>query len=194
MRISDWSSDVCSSDLRSVAGGPPREQARLRIAKVLHDLDRDDEAWAALAELQSDASVDDDARRDAYLLEAELRKDAGDLEGELDAYARGLAAYPDEPELLYARGLMWERRDDIPRAEADLRRILVADPENVATLNALGSPLADRNTRYAEALQLIARARIAAPHNPAITDSHGSATYRLRRPQAPEAAMPRAFA
>src|SRR3546814_8914431 len=127
MRISDWSSDVCSSDL-----------ARLRIAKVLHDLDRDDEAWAALAELQSDASVDDDARRDAYLLEAELRKDAGDLEGELDAYARGLAAYPDEPELLYARGLMWERRDDIPRAEADLRRILVADPENVATHKALG--------------------------------------------------------
>src|SRR3546814_17718198 len=82
MRISDWSSDVCSSDLllgqvaeflerhaealewyRSVAGGPPREQARLRIAKVLHDLDRDDEAWAALADLQSDASIDDAARR-----------------------------------------------------------------------------------------------------------------------------------
>src|SRR3546814_3966077 len=79
------------------------------------------------------ASVDDDARRDAYLLEAELRKDAGDLEGELDAYARGLAAYPDEPELLYARGLMWERRDDIPRAEADLRRILVADPDRKST-------------------------------------------------------------
>src|SRR3546814_10843930 len=39
---------------RSVAGGPPREQARLRIAKVLHDLDRDDEARAALAELQSE--------------------------------------------------------------------------------------------------------------------------------------------
>src|SRR3546814_6794825 len=38
---------------RSVAGGPPREQARLRIAKVLHDLDRDDEAWAALAGLRS---------------------------------------------------------------------------------------------------------------------------------------------
>src|SRR3546814_6993340 len=116
---------------------------------------RDDEAVAALAELQSDSSGDDDARRDAYRLEAELRKDAGDLEGELDAYARGLAAYPDEPELLYARGLMWERRDDIPRAEADLRRILVADPENVATLNALGYTLADRTTRYEEALQLI---------------------------------------
>jgi tetratricopeptide (TPR) repeat protein len=36
---------------RSVAGGPPRAQARLRIAKVLHDMDRDAEAWAALREL-----------------------------------------------------------------------------------------------------------------------------------------------
>jgi len=179
---------------RSVAGGPPREQARLRIAKVLHDLDRDDEAWAALGELQSDASVDDDARRDAYLLEAELRKDAGDLDGELDAYARGLAAYPDEPELLYARGLMWERRDDIPRAEADLRRILVADPENVATLNALGYTLADRTTRYEEALQLIDRARVADPDNPAIIDSHGWVLYRLGRNKEAVAELRRAFA
>src|SRR3546814_4342035 len=41
---------------RSVAGGPPREQARLRIAKVLHDLDRADEAWAALAELDREST------------------------------------------------------------------------------------------------------------------------------------------
>src|SRR3546814_7115859 len=137
MRISDWSSDVCSSD---------------------------------------------------------LRKDAGDLEGELDAYARGLAAYPDEPELLYARGLMWERRDDIPRAEADLRGILVADPENVATLNALGYTLADRTTRYEEALQLIARARVADPDNPAIIDSHGWVLYRLGRHKAAVAELRRAVA
>src|SRR5690606_41983548 len=84
--------------------------------------------------LQAVEPAVDQARRDSYMLEAELRRDAGDLAGELDAYARGLAAYPDEPELLYARGLAWERRDDIPRAEADLRRILVIDPENVAAL------------------------------------------------------------
>jgi tetratricopeptide (TPR) repeat protein len=179
---------------RSVAGGPPREQARLRIAKVLHDLDRDDEAWAALRELQADASVDDDARRDAYLLEAELRKDDGDAGGELDAYARGLAAYPDEPELLYARGLMWERRDDIARAEADLRRILVADPENIAVLNALGYTLADRTDRFDEALQLIDRARVADPDNPAIIDSHGWVLYRLGRNKEALAELRRAFA
>jgi tetratricopeptide (TPR) repeat protein len=178
---------------RSVAGGPARAQARLRIAKVLHDLKRNDDAYADLRALQSDASVDDEARRDGYLLEAELRKDDEDLDGELDVYARGLAAYPDEPELLYARGLMWERRDDIPRAEADLRKILVADPENVATLNALGYTLADRTTRFAEALELIDRARVAEPDNPAIIDSHGWVLYRLGRNEEALAELRRAF-
>jgi tetratricopeptide (TPR) repeat protein len=179
---------------RSVAGGPQRAQARLRIAKVLHDLERNDEAWKELRAIQSDASIDDESRRDGYLLEAELRNDDGDAGGELDAYARGLAAYPDEPELLYARGLMWERRDDIARAEADLRKILVADPDNVATLNALGYTLADRTTRYAEALQLIDRARVAEPDNPAIIDSHGWVLYRLGRNQEALEELRRAFA
>src|SRR3546814_2410009 len=89
---------------------------------------------------------------------------------------------------------MWERRDDIPRAEADLRRILVADPENVATLNALGYTLADRTTRYEEALQLIDRARVADPDNPAIIDSHGWVLYRLGRNEEAVAELRRAFA
>lgn len=166
---------------RSVAGGPPRVQARLRIAKVLHDLKRNAQAYAGLRALQSDASVDDDARREAYLYEAELRKTDQQAEGELDAYARGLSAYPDDGALLYARALMWERRDDIARAEADLRRILVAEPDNVEALNALGYTLADRTTRYAEALALIDRARVAAPDNAAIVDSYGWVLYRLGR-------------
>jgi tetratricopeptide (TPR) repeat protein len=88
---------------------------------------------------------------------------------------------PDEPSLLYSRALMWERRDDIARAEADLRTILVTDPENVAALNALGYTLADRTTRYEEALELIDRARIAEPDNAAIIDSYGWVLYRLGR-------------
>jgi tetratricopeptide (TPR) repeat protein len=132
---------------RSVPGGTARWPARLRAASVLHELGRTAEAYAALRELQADAEASDGIRRDAYLLEAELRQAAGDAAGELDAFARGLAAFPDDPALLYARGLAWERRDDIARAEADFRRILVAEPDNVATLNALGYTLADRTDR-----------------------------------------------
>lgn len=165
----------------SVPGGAERAEARLRAASAQYELGQADKAFAGVHAIQSDASIDDEARRDAYLLEAELRQRGDDLPGELDALARGLAAYPDENALLYARALAWERRDDVPRAEADLRKILVTDPENVAALNALGYTLADRTTRYQEALELIDRARVAEPDNAAIVDSYGWVLYRLGR-------------
>ena len=179
---------------RGVPGGEQRWTARLRAAKVLHDLDRGEEAFAALRDLQQDASAGDETRRDAYLLEAELHRENEDPEGERDAHARGLAAFPDDGGLLYSRALMWERRDDIARAEADLRRILVAEPENVAALNALGYTLADRTTRYAEALELIDRARLAEPGNAAIIDSYGWVLYRLGRGEEALVELRRAYA
>lgn len=166
---------------RSVVEEPQRTEARLRTASVLYDLGRRDEAWDETRKLQEDGLVDDEARRDAYLLEAELRQKAGDDAGELDVYARGLAAYPDDSRLLYSRALAWERRDDVARAEADLRTVLVANPNDAAALNALGYTLADRTTRYREALELLDRARNAAPDNPAILDSYGWVLYRLGR-------------
>jgi tetratricopeptide (TPR) repeat protein len=166
---------------RSVPGGPQRWQARLRAANVLHELKRPQEAYADLRAIQADAAADEETRRDGYLLEAELRQKDKDLAAEQDAFARGLAAFPDDGALLYARALAWERHDDIARAEADLRRILVAEPDNVAALNALGYTLADRTQRYAEALELIDRARVAEPDSPAIIDSYGWVLYRLGR-------------
>lgn len=166
---------------RGVPGGPQRTEARLRIANVLFELGHKEEAFADARALQGDASADDEARRGAYLLEAELKQKDDDDAGELDVLARGLAAYPDDNALLYARGLAWERRDRIDRAEADLRKILVTDPENVAALNALGYTLADRTTRYQEALELIDRARAAEPDEAAIIDSYGWVLYRLGR-------------
>src|SRR5688500_5129764 len=126
-------------------------------------------------------------------MEAELRVEDKDAAGELDTYARGLASYPDDGALLYSRALSWERRDDIARAEADLRKILVAEPENIAALNALGYTLADRTTRYKEALELIDRARVAEPDNAAIIDSYGWVLYRLGRNREALVELRRAF-
>src|SRR3546814_20005549 len=52
----------------------------------------------------------------------------------------------------------------------------------------------DRTTRYEEALQLIDRARVADPDNPAIIDSHGWVLYRLGRNEEAVAELRRAFA
>lgn len=176
-----------------VPGGPQRWQARLRSSTVLHKLKRADEAFARLRELQADGDADEETRRDAYLLEAELHKDDSNLDGELDTYARALAAFPDEKQLLYARALMWERRDDIPRAEADFRKILAVDAEDVNALNALGYTLADRTDRHQEALELIARAIAAQPDSAAIIDSYGWVLYRLGRKEEALTELRRAF-
>lgn len=179
---------------RGVPGGQQRWLAQLRSANVLYELERMGEAFAALRAMQSDAAAPEEARRDAYVLEATLHEKNKDPAAELDAFARGLAAFPDDPELLYARALSWERRDDIDRAEADFRRILVAEPDSVAALNALGYTLADRTTRYQEALELINRARAAEPDNAAIIDSYGWVLYRLGRNEEALAELRRAFA
>ena len=98
------------------------------------------------------------------------------------------------PALLYARALAGSVATTSPRAEADFRRILVADPDNVAALNALGYTLADRTTRYQEALELIDRARAAEPDNAAIIDSYGWVLYRLGRNEEALVELRRAFA
>ena len=170
-------------DARGWYGNVPGEGvqgiARLRGASVLHAMGRQQAAYDELRAIQSDATLDEEARRDGYLLEAELRLKDKDDAGELDVYARGLAAFADDEALLYSRALLWERRDDIAKAEADFRRILVSSPDDVNTLNALGYTLADRTTRYCEALELIDRARVAAPGNAAIIDSYGWVLFRL---------------
>ncbi|WP_255470603.1 tetratricopeptide repeat protein [Pseudoxanthomonas sp. 3HH-4] len=166
---------------RSVPAGEQRAEARLRAINTLFELERKDEAFAEARKLQGDASVEDGTRRDAYLMEAELQQKDKQDEGQMEVFARGLAAYPDDLALLYSRGLAWERRDRIDHAEADFRRILVIEPDNVAALNALGYTLADRTTRYQEALELIDRARTAAPEDAAIIDSYGWVLYRLGR-------------
>lgn len=177
----------------AVAGGPMRDVARLRRASTLHAMGRRDEAFTALRALQNADEAEGEVVRDAYLAEAELRQKDGDQKGEFDAYARGLAAMQDELAILYSRALAWERIDRIDAAEADLRKILVVDPENVAALNALGYTLADRTTRYREALELIDRARVAEPGNAAIIDSHGWVLYRLGRHEEALVQLKRAF-
>jgi tetratricopeptide (TPR) repeat protein len=159
----------------------------------LHELKRDAEAFTDLRKLQADSSVDPDARRDAYLLNrpAPGRRRS---EGEMDAFARGLAAYPDDGALLYARfAELGTSRRHRPRrgrsAQGARRRTGTTSPRS----NALGYTLADRTTRYAEALQLIDRARVAEPDNPAIIDSYGWVLYRLGRTREALVELRRAF-
>src|SRR3546814_19126197 len=100
-------------------------------------------AMTRIAAGQADPQIDGEVRRDSYLVEAGLRGEHDGVAQEIAALGRGLAVFEDDPELLYARALAYERADRIDDSERDFRRILASDPNNVAALNALGYTLVD---------------------------------------------------
>lgn len=173
--------------------GPARAQAYVRLALLLDGQGKLDEAIDRLRQVQIMEEADDDSARSAYLVEGELRLRHDDPTPALEAYDRGLADFPDDSGLLYARALAHERQDDIAAAEADFRRILAGDPDNVDALNALGYTLADRTGRFQEALELIERAIALQPDNAAIIDSMGWVLYRLGRMDEAAGYLRRAF-
>ena len=114
-----------------------------------------------------------------FLVEAEILDEAGRPDDALAVYADALKAYPDDQDLLYGRAMYAVKLDRLGPAEADLRRIIEANPEHADALNALGYTLADRTKRHREALGYIERAHKIKPEEPAILDSMGWVNYKL---------------
>jgi tetratricopeptide (TPR) repeat protein len=164
-----------------VPPGSSREHARLRVAVLHSRQDRLDDALATLRSLQSSHSENGAALIDAYLLEAELLRKDGKADAALEALQRGLAVFEDEPGLLYARALAFERADQVDAALADLRRLVELEPDSADALNALGYTLADRTSHYQEAYELIRRALEIKPDSAAIMDSMGWVLHKLGR-------------
>ncbi len=97
---------------------------------------------------------------------------------ELDA-AETLSKDNEEKETVYfMRGAMYERMKKFDLSEAEFRKALQLNPENVQVLNYLGYMLADRAVRLDEAFQLIKKAVDQEPNNGAYLDSLGWVYYR----------------
>ena len=102
---------------RGVPGGPQRwHGAPARGQRPARTRARQGGLCRAARACSPTRRADDEARRDAYLLEAALRQKDKNGAGELDAYARGLAAFPDDPRHpLCARAGMGATRRHPPR-------------------------------------------------------------------------------
>lgn len=114
-----------------------------------------------------------------YLVEGQLLRDAGRHEQAMEVFDNGLEELPDNTDLLYARAMVAEKLDQLDLMEADLKRILEREPDNVDALNALGYTLADRTRRYDEAAGFIQRALDLRPDSHYVLDSMGWLQYRL---------------
>ena len=114
-----------------------------------------------------------------FQIEAEMLVRTGRLAEARHLLDSALESQPGNPNLLYSRSVVSARQDDIESAEADLRAILVMDPDNATALNALGYSLTTSTDRHHEALELVGRALELEPDNPAIIDSLGWVHYQL---------------
>lgn len=129
-----------------------------------------------------------------YLIQGELLEKSGRIQTALDAYTEGLdLTSVNHPSLLFARALASHKLNRFDDAEADLKRILLKNPNDAGALNALGYILADLNVRLDEAERYIKRAYELQPDNAAVIDSMGWVAFRLNDLESAERFLRRAL-
>ena len=158
-----------------VGAGEQYVAAQLRIANVRAQTGHLDDGLKGLHEV---SAADPQERTQLVLGEAQLLRDAGRYADAYAALEAGLAAQPDQPDILYEAALAAEKigRPDV--LERDLRQLIQIKPDDAHAYNALGYSLADRGERLDEAQQLIDKALELAPQDPFILDSKGWLLYR----------------
>lgn len=161
---------------KNVDQGEAYMDAQLRIVGLLA---RQGNIAGARAYLQTVEVQDPQQQKLLLLAEADLLREEKRYDDAMTLYNNALRQVPDDSDLLYSRAMLAVKMDRLDLLERDLRSILRRDPNNAQALNALGYTLADRTTRYQEALSYIQRALEIAPHDGAILDSMGWIQYRL---------------
>ena len=108
-----------------------------------------------------------------------LLRDFDQKDRSLQLLTDALKERPEQPDLLYSRGLLAAQLNKIELIEQDMRRLIELQPDNAHAYNALGYTLADQTDRYEEALELITKALEFRPDDPFILDSMGWVHYRI---------------
>ena len=167
-----WYSQVDDDDTHAF-------DADLRSAVILQSQGKSNEAHQTLEQMQIDYLDQPTQLRQAYQVDAELYMRERKFPQAIAAFSRALQVVPDDPDLLYGRGLAYAEANDVDLAVKDFHRLLKIKPGDVDASNALGFTLADANRDLPEAEQLLQTARAAKPNDPAIADSWGWLQYRL---------------
>ena len=161
------------------AGSDYAWAAQLRAASDLADLDRHDEAIAALRAMMEERPERIDA---ASALGDVFRMDER-YEESAEAYdiAVGRIANVENQHwrLFYVRGIAFERVGEWPKAEADFLRALELEPDQPLVLNYLGYSWVEQERNLDEAKTMIEKAVELRPDDGYIVDSLGWVAYRL---------------
>jgi len=154
-------------------------EAQARIVELTKNTKGFDAALSYLRTQRDELSNNDD-RFQTYMLEGSLFFDEKRYQEALQVYTASKTVKPDENiDRLYAESLVYTALRAIPKAETNLRQILLKEPKNASALNALGYTLALYTERFDEAKALIEKALELRPNDPAITDSLAWVEYRM---------------
>ena len=168
----DWYAQVSDDD-------PHVFDADLRRALILYRQGTHEQAHQLLGQMQLDYLDQPAQLRQAWQADAELYLREQDYVRAETAFSRALQVMPNDPGLLYGRGLTYAEAGQTDKAVQDFKHLLKVKPGDVDASNALGYTLADANRDLPEAERLIGAARAAKPHDPAIADSWGWLQYRM---------------
>lgn len=166
-----WYGQVADED-------PHAFDADLRSALILYAQGNKAEAHQLLEQLQLDYLDQPAQLQQAWQADAELYVQDKDYIKAETAFSRALQVVPNDPALLYGRGLTYAEAGQVDLAVKDFERLLKIKPGDVDASNALGYTLADADRDLPEAERLIQVARAAKPDDPAIADSWGWLQYR----------------
>ena len=159
-----------------VTDGPFVFDASISAISLLAKDKQFDEANSRLSLLQSKFPKQ---KLRLLLVQAELYSQQKQYEKAFNLLTEALVDFPDQKELLYTRALMAERVNKPDIAEADLKKILAMDPDNVEALNALGYTLLNKPDRYVDAEKYLQHALSLEPDAAVIIDSYGWLQFKL---------------
>ncbi len=153
---------------------------RLEAQRLLGLLKADrGEPESAILHLSSLTPSNDEERVQIYLTKEQVYREAEQYNKAKTLLDEALVIFPENGDLLYARALVAAQLSMIDLHEADLRKLILNEPDNAHAYNALGYTLADQTDRYDEALTLVEKALELRPEDPFIIDSMGWVQYRL---------------
>ena len=176
-QIAEQRKDFTQADawLKRVDNPEDLLNAQLRRASILARQGKLEEALK-LIRSQSEKSPGD--ARLKVAAEVQLLRDSKQYKLAHDTLAQAIARNPDDFDLVYDQAMVAEKLGNYDEMERLLRSVMAGKPEYQHAYNALGFSLAERNTRLAEARQLILKALDYAPNDPFISDSLGWVEFR----------------
>jgi len=148
---------------------------RGRAARLLM---KKDDRNAAFRLLDDYAAKERSEALDVEFAKAALLDDLGKPTDAIALLQLALERYPDHPGVRYQIALIQDKAGQSRDSVRNFESLLKDRPEDASLLNALGYSLADRNQKLPRAEQLIRKALVASPDNPAFLDSLGWVRYR----------------